>query len=208
MWCIGEFSDQINDPLNVSDLSKDDGQDDQELEFKLTEKSSTLQFDPLSPDLSDLLVDISNPISSGLDSPVDLGESFNEKSDDEYGVGDNSVSRTGGQDRHSLEDSLSKTIKEIDLIERCQDILDDPRVNTATKEYALSALFKLSARFPNLTAQVKVYVDGRTTDSNLELQQRSIEFSTIFSRHEHILASVFERMPPIERPAKEELDES
>jgi hypothetical protein len=38
----------------------------------------------------------------------------------------------------------------------------------------------------------------------LELQQRSIEFATIFSRHEDLLAAIFERMPPMEKASKDD----
>lgn len=205
MWCIGEFSDQINDPLNIVEPTNDQELD--ECEVKSVEKNSDSIFDPLSPDMSDLLIDISNPISSALDSPVDLDKKFYEKGIDEDGSDESLGGNAEKQlNSNSVIDNMGIPVDERDLVERCQDIINDPKINIATKEYAISALFKLSARFPNQTARVKVFVDGCTTDLNIELQQRSIEFSTLFSRHGDKLPSIFERMPPIERPAKEEED--
>lgn len=93
------------------------------------------------------------------------------------------------------------------MVSKCQEIILDPMISIATKEYALNALFKLSARFPSQSARIKIFTDQTTTNLNLELQQRSIEFTTIFSRHEDLLPAIFERMPPMEKSSKQEEDE-
>lgn len=203
MWCLGEYGNMINDKITVPEESPVD---------EAPEKDITFSFDPLAQDVSDLLIDITNPLPSGLDSPVDLGVKFYDKSDDDSGErsdnddkdGDfldgDKISRLGTQ-------ALTRIVTEEDIINQCKEVMTDPKMNIATKEYAINALFKLSARFPDHSAQVKIFTDGSTTDLNLELQQRSIEFSTIFSRHEDLLPAIFERMPPIERPTKEEEDE-
>lgn len=195
MWCIGEYGNLINDPINV-DFSDDSSKSpDRDLDLTLGPTHE-------SADMSDLLVDFTNPISSGLNSPIDLDSKFYDKSDEEKSDNDD---ENDEKNEVKVETELQTvTIREEDIIKRCQDVVQDPKINIATKEYAMNALFKLSARFPDHSAQVKIFTDGSTTDLNLELQQRSIEFSTIFSRHEDLLAAIFERMPPIEKPLKEE----
>lgn len=195
MWCIGEYGNLINEPFNLD--SSDDS-----IKSKASEKNLDLLGGPLESDVSDLLIDITNPISSGLNSPIDLDSKFYDKSDEEK-----SDNEGGGdeEDVAKLETDLQfGSICERDVVQRCQDIVKNSKINIGTKEYAINALFKLSARFPDQSAQVKIFTDGSTTDLNLELQQRSIEFSTIFSRHEDLLAAIFERMPPIEKASKEE----
>lgn len=191
MWCLGEYGNLINDPINLdlSDDSCNSKSPDNNLDI-------TLRPTHESADMSDLLVDFTNPISSGLNSPIDLDNKFYDRSDEE---------KSDNEDETKVETEIQfGQISEDDVIKRCQDVVQDPKINIATKEYAINALFKLSARFPNQSAQVKIFTDGSTTDLNLELQQRSIEFSTIFSRHEDLLPAIFERMPPIEKPSKEE----
>lgn len=42
-------------------------------------------------------------------------------------------------------------------------------------------------------------VDFFASHHNVELQQRAIEFSSLFSRHDNLRAGLFEKMPPIPR---------
>lgn len=215
MWCIGEFGDLINDPIDLKDLSEEVQKDIQVEEDPFNASSNANLSNP-SADLSDLLIDITNPTlnTSDLSSP-DLRPKFYDKSDDESsgheeedGNVDNDRSKnrlsTGGANNSDLS---SQQIDPDDILNLCQVILEDSKINVSTKVYAMTTLSKLSARFPEKSAQIKVITDQSTTNLNLELQQRSIEFSTIFSRHEDLLAAIFERMPPIERPSKDNLEE-
>lgn len=201
MWCIGEYGNLINDSCDVSD-SSDDG-----TERKTPERSfELLSEDPIGIDNSDLLIDITNPISSsGFGSP--MGTKFYDRSDEEKSE-DEQEELVGIEGSNFNGHNSSRTIiDEEDIVRKCQEVVSDPKFNIATREYALNALFKLSARFPNQSAQVKLYTDRSTTHLNVELQQRSIEFSTIFSRHEELLPAIFERMPPIEKASKEDEEE-
>lgn len=194
MWCIGEYGNLINEACNLPNSLETSPKS------KTSEINLDLNLDPLQPDVSDLLVDITNPMSSRLDSPEDLNPRFFDKSDEEKS--DNDEIEDG--DIKAEDILLTGSVNEEDVILKCQDIVNDPKINIATKEYAINALFKLSARFPDHSAQVKIFIDSSTTNLNLELQQRSIEFSTIFSRHEDLLSAIFERMPPIEKALREE----
>lgn len=199
MWCIGEYGNLINENFNLPDSVEDSPKN------KVPEKNLDLSFDPLAGDVSDLLIDITNPMSDGgLNSPIDLDTKFYDQSDEEK----SDVEKGEVDEEENGKDMVPEisfgTINEEDVVRRCQEIMRDPKINIATKEYAINALFKLSARFPDQSAQVKIFTDGTTTNLNLELQQRSIEFSTIFSRHEDLLPAIFERMPPLEKATREE----
>ena len=53
--------------------------------------------------------------------------------------------------------------------------------NTNTKSYAVNAMAKLSNRMPaHLITEIKEKVAKYGTSMNLEVQQRSVEFSALF----------------------------
>uniref|UniRef100_A0A6G1S956 AP-1 complex subunit gamma n=1 Tax=Aceria tosichella TaxID=561515 RepID=A0A6G1S956_9ACAR len=209
VWCIGEYGDLINDPLELQDPADDEANEANDLHENIFDLSP-VRPTPASADLSDLLIDITNPtIASidGLDSP-DLRPKVFDRSDEDNSDAGSSVneasSNKGDQEKHSDKLTSTSVVDADDLINACQEIIDNPKMNVSTKVYALNCLFKLSARFPNKAASIKVITDRSTTNLNLELQQRSIEFATIFSRHEDLLAAIFERMPPIEKASKDD----
>lgn len=88
-------------------------------------------------------------------------------------------------------------VDESQIIEKCNEILLMNQINLVTKEYTINALIKLSVRFPNQTAKVKQIVDFFGCSHSIELQQRSVEFATLFSRHNKLRPSILERMPQI-----------
>jgi len=219
MWCIGEYGDQINDPIEVEDSSDENESPDTkkiELEDDLQTSPSNDKSPnkpPASADLSDILIDITNPWPASkasnldLDSPISgLESKFYDESDDEIdrSLNRNSDAQDGTVSNGSRPNSASQIVDSKTIIERCAVILDNPKLSITTKVYALNALFKLSARFPEHSPEIKVITDQSTTDLNLELQQRSIEFSTLFSRYGDILPAIFDRMPPKEAPPASE----
>lgn len=194
MWCIGEYGNQINDRYTIDYSSDDSPEGGSEVELNISAS-------PTDPDMSDLLIDLSNPISDGLGSPIGLAK-ISAKSDEEQS--DRGIDEYEADDSRPVREEVTEIINAHEIVQKCKDIIDDPKISIATKEYALNALFKLSARFPDQSAKIKVFTDSTTTDLNLELQQRSIEFSTIFSKHEDLLPAIFEPMPPIEKAPKED----
>ena len=88
-------------------------------------------------------------------------------------------------------------ISEESVIDKCEQILATNSMTIITKEYTIGALIKLSVRFPNTEERVKSLVDVYGCDHSVELQQRAVEFSTLFSKHNYLRPSVFERMPPM-----------
>ncbi|KAF7491975.1 AP-1 complex subunit gamma-1 [Sarcoptes scabiei] len=108
------------------------------------------------------------------------------------------------------EELSAETVSEVKIIEKCETILSSSLINLMTKEYTINALIKLSVRFPSRNCQVKQIVDLFSCNHSIELQQRSIEFGTIFSRHNNLRSSIFERMPQIpknERKILSKLDD-
>lgn len=86
------------------------------------------------------------------------------------------------------------------VIDMCEKIIASNLMTIATKEYAFSALTKLSVRFPSLAPKVKTITDTYGSHMNTELQQRSTEFSNLFTKFDHLRPSVLDRMPPMKAP--------
>jgi AP-1 complex subunit gamma-1 len=97
----------------------------------------------------------------------------------------------------SLEDAGSQTLSvgENDVIAVLSKILRAPTSKTSTKRYILTAIVKLTARF---SAQSQQQLKGLLLEFkqhlNVELQQRSIEFSQIASL-DNIKSNLLARMP-------------
>ena len=64
-----------------------------------------------------------------------------------------------------------------------------------TKEYALTALMKLTTRFTTCTDQIQLIINNYTTNTDIELQQRSVEYDAIFRKYEPLRQGLLERMP-------------
>ena len=64
-----------------------------------------------------------------------------------------------------------------------------------TKEYALTALMKLTTRFTTCTDQIQLIINNYTTNTDVELQQRSVEYDAIFRKYEPLRQGLLERMP-------------
>ena len=88
-------------------------------------------------------------------------------------------------------------ISEDEVINKCEEILSTNLMTIVTKEYTIGALTKLSVRFPNSASRIKSLIDAFGCDHSVELQQRAVEFSSLFSKHNYLRPSVLERMPPM-----------
>lgn len=86
---------------------------------------------------------------------------------------------------------------EDEVISMCETVVNSSLMNLVTKEYAISALIKLSARYPNSAPRMKKTIDGFGCHMNVELQQRSVEFSSIFTKHNNLRVSLLDKMPPM-----------
>jgi AP-1 complex subunit gamma-1 len=78
--------------------------------------------------------------------------------------------------------------------------LDSPYANYLTKQYVLAAVTKMSGRPSTLTPQqerIAELLSSFTASPELELQQRAVEFASLFSLG-NLREGVLERMPPPE----------
>ena len=81
--------------------------------------------------------------------------------------------------------------------------LDSPYANYLTRQFALAAITKISSRSTTSVAQQEHIADvlaKYTTSPELELQQRAVEFVSLFSLGD-LRSGVLERMPPPELKA-------
>ncbi|XP_050739073.1 AP-1 complex subunit gamma-1-like isoform X2 [Eriocheir sinensis] len=90
------------------------------------------------------------------------------------------------------------TVVEPQLIEIYQKILWSSQCSITTKEYALTSLMKLSARLTQEVGSIQQVVSAFGSHLNIELQQRGIEYSQLFTKHNHMRGPLLERMPPFE----------
>ncbi|CAO3629130.1 unnamed protein product [Cunninghamella blakesleeana] len=77
-----------------------------------------------------------------------------------------------------------------------ESILLGPYANQITREYVLTALMKLSSRLSDFTVQAKIkeILTNHTVSTEVEIQQRAVEYTNLFSFDE-IRPAVLERMP-------------
>lgn len=96
-------------------------------------------------------------------------------------------------------DDLSEplNVQSDEIVATCEEITASSLMSIVTKEYTINTLIKLSARYPNCAPKIKSIVDAFGCHMNVELQQRSVEFSTIFTKHNQLRLSLLEKMPPM-----------
>ncbi|XP_067125686.1 AP-1 complex subunit gamma-1-like isoform X2 [Centruroides vittatus] len=102
------------------------------------------------------------------------------------------LNSTDGPDLESL------NVTDDQVIDLYEKLLTNIHMTLVTREYAITSLMKLSVRYSSCAPRVKKLIDMFGGHMNVELQQRAVEFSTLFSKHDHLRASLLERMPQIE----------
>lgn len=96
-----------------------------------------------------------------------------------------------------------KSISDKDIIDLLFSILDSPYANHLIRQFVLAAITKISSR-PTTTSDGQDRIANvllkYTTNPELELQQRAVEFASLYSLNE-LREGVLERMPPPELKA-------
>ncbi|XP_067389225.1 AP-1 complex subunit gamma-like 2 isoform X2 [Emydura macquarii macquarii] len=69
-----------------------------------------------------------------------------------------------------------------------------------TRALALTALMKLSTRLRGDVDRIRRIVSVFSSCHDVELQQRAVEYDALFRKHDHLRASLLEKMPPVEPP--------
>ncbi|XP_054722181.1 AP-1 complex subunit gamma-1-like [Uloborus diversus] len=96
------------------------------------------------------------------------------------------------------QDAKPANVTADDIIDMFEKITLNIHMTLTTKEYSTTALMKLSVRFPDSAPRIKRFLDIFGTNVNVELQQRAIEFSSLFRKYNHLRPSLLERMPDME----------
>lgn len=107
----------------------------------------------------------------------------------------NSIDESAIQSSNEVEQPLN--VSEEQVIDLCEEVLSTNLMNIVTKEYTIETLMKLSVRFPDHAPRIKRQLDLYSCHMNIELQQRAVEFCTLFTRHSALRPSLLEKMPPL-----------
>eukprot|EP00897_Mesotaenium_endlicherianum_P007089 jgi/Mesen1/6408/ME000329S05571 len=100
-----------------------------------------------------------------------------------------------------LEGEEPLTVTESDVVDVMEGILKGPLSTGSARAYALTGLLKLTSRFPSCTERIKGLIEQHKGSLVLELQQRSVEFTTILSKHDKIKDTLVDRMPALDEAA-------
>ena len=91
---------------------------------------------------------------------------------------------------------INSQVTESEVAELIETILSGPYANQVIREYALTALMKLTARFadPNVIRRIRAIIEQYNTSIEVEIQQRAVEYENLF-QFEAIRPSILDRMP-------------
>lgn len=90
---------------------------------------------------------------------------------------------------------------ESELVDLYQKLLWTTSVSTASKQYALVSLAKLSTRIHTAEEELraKQIVEAFGTHLHIDLQQRGVEFSQLFRDYSHLRPALLEKMPKLQK---------
>lgn len=96
-------------------------------------------------------------------------------------------------------DQNSGTVpSDLEIIEFYQKLLWSTQVSITTKQYILVSLIKLSTRLRTGQDEIKCIIDAFGSHLDIDLQQRSVEFSQLFKAHNNLRPALLEKMPPMQ----------
>lgn len=92
---------------------------------------------------------------------------------------------------------LVNEVKDHEIVDLFTTILNSSYATQVTTEYIMTALVKLTTRLsdPAQIARVRRLLEANTTNLDVEVQQRAVEYGNLFA-HDQIRRGVLERMPP------------
>jgi len=97
----------------------------------------------------------------------------------------------------------SSQITDVEILDLIISILDSPYANFLIRQFVLAAITKMCSRPTTGPAQqerIVTLIAGYTTNPELEIQQRGVEFANLLSLGE-LKSGVLERMPAPELKA-------
>jgi AP-1 complex subunit gamma-1 len=91
----------------------------------------------------------------------------------------------------------SHPVSEEEIVSTLENLIKGPFISLVSKEYILTALAKLCARFPRFVDRIGKFMESYRKSQHLELQQRALEYCNII-HHDSLRSALFERMPVIQ----------
>lgn len=97
------------------------------------------------------------------------------------------------------EEELVKEIRESEVVDLFETILSSAYATQIVAEYIITSAMKLTTRLkePSQIERIRRLLSNRTSDLNIEIQQRAVEYGNLFA-YDDIRRGVLERMPPPE----------
>ncbi|XP_065844419.1 AP-1 complex subunit gamma-1-like [Oscarella lobularis] len=86
-------------------------------------------------------------------------------------------------------------VNETEVLDILEAVLKSPHSTLVTQNFALTAVMKLSARFSETNDRIKSIIEQYGESMDVELQQRSVEYSKLFTAYSHMRNGLLERMP-------------
>ncbi|XP_039110654.1 AP-1 complex subunit gamma-like 2 isoform X2 [Hyaena hyaena] len=99
----------------------------------------------------------------------------------------------------SCEETEPLQVEEEEVLALLEKVLQSHMSLPATRGYALTALMKLSTRLRRDSSRIRQVVSIFGSCLDVELQQRAVEYSTLFRKYDHMRAAILEKMPLVER---------
>ncbi|KIM83121.1 hypothetical protein PILCRDRAFT_819890 [Piloderma croceum F 1598] len=102
-----------------------------------------------------------------------------------------------------VDEDQPKQATDKDIVDLLISVMDSPYSNYLTRQFVVAAVTKISSRHTTSPAQqshIAEILTKYTTSPELELQQRAVEFASLFALGE-VRVGVLERMPPPELKA-------
>ncbi|TFK51781.1 Adaptor protein complex AP-1 gamma subunit [Heliocybe sulcata] len=100
------------------------------------------------------------------------------------------------------DEEQARPVTDVEVVDLLVSVLDSAYANFLIKQFVLAAITKISARPISAAQQERIgtLLASYTTHPDLELQQRAVEFASLFNLGE-LRSGVLERMPPPELKA-------
>ncbi|RMX50218.1 hypothetical protein pdam_00004802 [Pocillopora damicornis] len=97
----------------------------------------------------------------------------------------------------AMQNDISQ-ITENDVLDVLESVLYSSHSTSITRDYALTAVMKLSTRFTATMERIKNVINQFEVNMDVELQQRGVEFGSLFKNHDSMRPALLEKMPVME----------
>ncbi|XP_059769892.1 AP-1 complex subunit gamma-like 2 isoform X4 [Balaenoptera ricei] len=108
----------------------------------------------------------------------------------------------------SCEETEPLQVEEEEVLALLERVLQSHMSLPATRGYALTALMKLSTRLHGDNNRIRQVVSVYGSCLDVELQQRAVEYNTLFRKYDHMRAAILEKIPLVERGGSQAAEEA